>query len=185
MGTLTKKQEGIISKVVNSETIAKDWLKTPFKTTNGILACDGYRVLSKSINASEVSGDYKYVTRFLEQDDKLKVVDIKLKRTEVIKAITGTKNDVIVLTSTGSKFEIINIVQNKVLYETEFKGKKCYIGINAKYLRDALNFISSKEVEISFGNKISQITFLAPEYNCMVLPIRLCNKEWIANVENR
>ena len=181
MCTLLKKQREIVSKTVNSETIAKEWLKTPFETEQGILVCDGFRVLSKNIEKEMLTGDYKYVGRFLEHDKNADKVSVELKRTDVIKAVKGTGTGIISLISTGSKFKIA--IADEVLYETEYKGKKGYICINAKYFRDSLNFISTKTVEIPFGTPLSQIRLIAPEYNCMVLPIRLCSSKYKSFVE--
>lgn len=165
-----------VSKIMTDE--GNDKLELNIIDKKIMMKFDNYKVIINSYSGKFI--DYERII------NKLGEINVRVKRNELLNSIdraallTTIQNNNLIKFILNDNLLIITSLSEEGNIEEKIEiikeGENLEIGLNAKYLKDALSVIEDEEVNINFKDAVSPCIIkplVGDKYNYLVLPIRI------------
>ena len=139
---------------------------------------DNYKVIINTYSGKFI--DYERII------NKQGEINVRIKRSELLSSIdrasllTSVQNNNLIKFNINENVLIINSLSEEGNIEEKLEiikdGENLQIGLNAKYLKDALSVIEDEEISINFKDSVSPCIIkplVGNKYTYLVLPIRI------------
>lgn len=165
-----------VSKIMSDE--GEDELSVEIIDNKVVFKFDNYKVVINTYSGKFI--DYERII------NKKGEINVRIKRSELLSSIdrasllTSVQNNNLIKFSIDENILLINSLSEEGNIEEKIEiikdGDNLQIGLNAKYLKDALSVIEDEEININFKDSVSPCIInplVGDKYTYLVLPIRI------------